>query len=127
MNFEVISDCQEKHLKTFVRELQIVQHLENQLVQHYISYESCTYLLVVYRLVLSLRYLHEMHMHFFICNFIQKKQDSQKKIVCGPVSVPKNPKLCILCYFITYAFIWGKLFSSVCQHVHLHINYNNLI
>ena len=50
MNFEVISDCQEKHLKTFVRELQIVQHLENQLVQHYISYESCTctYLLVVY-------------------------------------------------------------------------------
>jgi hypothetical protein len=43
---------QEKHLKTFVRELQIVQHLENQLVQHYISYESCTYLLVVYRLVL---------------------------------------------------------------------------
>jgi hypothetical protein len=45
---------QEKHLKTFVRELQIVQHLENQLVQHYISYESCTYLLLVYRLVLSL-------------------------------------------------------------------------
>jgi hypothetical protein len=35
MNFEVISDCQEKHLKTFVRELQIVQHLKNQLVQHY--------------------------------------------------------------------------------------------
>jgi hypothetical protein len=37
MNFEVISDCQEKHLKTFVWELQIVQHLENPLVQHYIS------------------------------------------------------------------------------------------
>jgi hypothetical protein len=54
MNFEVISDCQEKHLKTFVWELQIVQPLENQLVQHYISYESCTYLHVVYRLVLSL-------------------------------------------------------------------------
>jgi hypothetical protein len=57
MNFEVISDCQEKHLKTFVRELQIVQPLENQLVQHYISYKSCTYLLVVYRLVLSLSYM----------------------------------------------------------------------
>ena len=54
MNFEVISDCQEKHLKTFVRELQIVQPLENQLVQHYISYESCNYLLVVHRLMLSL-------------------------------------------------------------------------
>jgi hypothetical protein len=41
-------------LKTFVRELQIVQPLENQLVQHYVSYESCNYLLVVYMLMLSL-------------------------------------------------------------------------
>jgi hypothetical protein len=31
MNFEVISDCQEKHLKTFLRELQIVQHLETMI------------------------------------------------------------------------------------------------
>ena len=82
MNFEVISDCQEKHLKTFVRELQIVQHLKNQLVQHYISYESCTYLLVVYRLVLSLSKF-AWNACTFLCivfNFIQKKQISQKII-----------------------------------------------
>ena len=69
MNFEVISDCQEKHLKTFVRELQIVQPLENQLVQHYISYESCTYLLVVYRLVLC------------ICTFLYIISFKRSKIV----------------------------------------------
>ena len=34
MNFEVTSDCQEKHLKTFQRELQNVQHLKILLVHH---------------------------------------------------------------------------------------------
>jgi len=128
MNFEVISDCQEKHLKTFVRELQIVQHLENQLVKHYIYYESCTYLLVVYRLMLSLSKFPCNAYACVVCNFNQKKHNNPKMIfLYGPLSVSKNPKVCLLSCFISHAFIWGKLFSSRCQHVHLHINNDNFI
>ena len=66
-----------RYLKTFVRELQIVQHLENQLVQHQILPKLYLFICGIYRL-LSLSKFACMNMHFFVCNCIQKKQNSPK-------------------------------------------------